>query len=160
MYLGQRRYMFEIFIKILSAIAISAVSSWITVQLSRHKFRTEKMWEKKASAYERVIDAFHEAKKFASEHLDAVYKGCEMDESRDEELRKMAKDARDEIIRASDVGAFILSTEAMGVLEKYEAESQSLPVCDSWHEYLETKFSVTHKYMKEFIAEAKRDLMR
>ncbi|WP_139791164.1 hypothetical protein [Chromobacterium violaceum] len=152
--------MFEVFIKLISAIVIATVSSWITVQLSRHKFRTEKWWEKKVSAYERVIDAFHSSKKFSSEHLDAVYKGHEVEEARDRELRKMAREARDEIIRASDVGAFILSAEAISILAKYEAESESLSRYESWQEYLDSDWSITHKYMKEFIAEAKRDLMQ
>lgn len=47
------------FLKVLPGIAIAAGSSWITVQLSRHKFRSEKCWEKKVTAYERVIQAFH-----------------------------------------------------------------------------------------------------
>ena len=61
----------EIFLKVLSGIAIAAISSWITVQLSKHKFRSERWWEKKVGAYERVIEAFHNSKKFDAEHMSA-----------------------------------------------------------------------------------------
>lgn len=150
--------MIDALIKIASAIAIAGASSWITVHLSRNKFRTEKWWEKKASAYERVIDAFHSSKKFTSEHLDAEYKGREVEELRDQELRKLAKIARDEILRASDVGAFILSPQALGILTKYEKKSEELSDCQTWQEYLDLDWSITDKHMKDFIAEAKKDL--
>lgn len=150
--------MIETIIKILSAIAIAGASSWITVQLSRHKFRTEKWWEKKVSAYERVIDAFHSSKKFTSEHLDAEYKGHEVEESRDQELRSLAKKARDEILRSHDVGSFILSPNSLQILEQYEEASEKLSECHSWQEYLHLDWKVTDQHMKEFIAEAKRDL--
>ena len=71
----------EIFLKVLSGIAIAAVSSWITVQLSKHKFRSERWWEKKVEAYERVIEAFHNSKKFDTEHMTAKERGSEVDES-------------------------------------------------------------------------------
>ena len=150
--------MLEAFLKVLIGIAIAAGSSWITIQLSRHKFRSEKWWEKKVIAYERVIEAFHSSKRFSSEHMDASYKGREVQKERDNELRKAAQLARDEILRASDVGAFILSKEALSILAKYEAESEMLLKCESWAEYLDVEWSITHKYMKEFIAEAHRDL--
>ena len=150
--------MLEAFLKVLTGIAIAAGSSWITVQLSRHKFRSEKWWEKKVTVYERVIEAFHNSKRFSSEHMDASDRGREVEKERDKELRKAAQLARDEILRASDVGAFILSKEALGILAKYETESETLSKCESWHEYLDADWRITSKYMKEFIAEAHKDL--
>lgn len=152
--------MLEAFLKVLSGIAIAAASSWITVQLSRHKFRSEKWWEKKVDAYERVIEAFHNSKKFSTEHMNAEYNGREVEESRDQELRRTSRLARDEILRAYDVGAFILSKKALSILAKYEAETESLKECQSWHEYLDESWGLTHKYMKEFIEEAHQDLKK
>ena len=150
--------MLETLFKVLAGIAIAAGSSWITVQLSRHKFRTEKWWEKKVEAYERVIEAFHNSKRFAYEHMKAEYGERKVEETRDKELRRSAQLARDEILRASDIGAFILSKNALSILAKYEAESESPPEYDSWYEYLDADWRITHRYMKDFIAEAHRDL--
>lgn len=152
--------MIDALIKILSAIAIAGASSWITVQLSRHKFRSERWWEKKVDAYERVIEAFHNSKKFSSEHMTAEERGREVSDERDAELRTLAKDARDEILRASDIGSFVLSKEALGILARYEAQSENAPRQESWYEHLDADWSLTNSYMKEFIAEAHRDLKK
>ncbi len=150
----------EIFLKVLSGIAIAATSSWITVELSKHKFRSERWWEKKVEAYERVIEAFHNAKKFDIEHMAAEERGSEVDEARDAELRSLAKAARDEILKASDIGSFVLSEAALKILANYEAESENMPRQDTWYEHLELSWSVANRYMKEFIEEAKRDLKK
>lgn len=150
----------EVLIKIFTGIIIAAVTSYITVHLSRKKFRSERWWEKKVEAYERVIEAFHKSKKFATEHMDAEYKGSNVPEERDEELARQSKEAREEILRASDVGAFILSDTALSILAKYEAESGELHKCKSWSEYLDSDWSITHQYMNEFISEAKRDIAK
>ena len=148
------------FIKILTAIAIAAVSSWITVQLSRHKFQTERWWEKKVAAYESVIEAFHKSKKFSIEHMKAVEIGSEMNELYDLELRKLAEDAREEISKARDIGSFILSEVALDILACYETESINAPREDTWYDCLQADFDRVNKYMKEFIAEAKLDLKK
>ncbi len=148
----------DIFLKVLSGIAIAAVSSWITVQLSMHKFRSERWWEKKVEAYERVIEAFHNSKKFDAEHMTAEERGSEVDKARDSELRLLAKAARDEILKASDIGSFVLSEEALKILAKYEAESENMPRQDTCYEHLDLSWSIANRYMKDFIKEAHRDL--
>ena len=150
----------ELFLKALSAIAIAAISSWITVQLSRNKFRSERWWEKKFEAYEHVIDAFHGSKKFYSEYMRAEQLDLNMDEARREELKNQAKGARDAILKASDIGSFLLSANALSILAKYEAESENIPRQESWHEHLDYSWSIAHRYMKEFITEAQADLKR
>ncbi len=150
----------KVFIAIVTGIAIAAASSWITVRLSLRRFRSEKWWEKKVAAYERVIDAFHDLKRFTSEHMVAEEQLKEIDDARDHQLRELAQKGRDEILRASDVGAFILSEKTLSILAKYEAESGGLLKHKSWYEYLDAKWSITNQYMKEIIAEAHRDLKR
>ena len=81
--------MVETLTKLLVGIVIAAASSWITVQLSRRQFQTNRWWEKKVEAYERVIEAFHTAKLFASEHLEAEYRDREVEKERDTKLRKL-----------------------------------------------------------------------
>lgn len=150
----------EILLKILSGIAIAGISSWVTVQLSLHRFRSEKWWEKRVNAYERVIEAFHNSKKFDSEYMRAEELRREVSDERDAELRKLASQARDEILKASDVGSFVLSKNALSILAKYEAESENMPRQDTWYEHLDLSWSICNRYMKEFIEEAHRDLKK
>ena len=150
----------DVVFQIIVGIVIAAASSLITVRLSRHQFRSERWWEKKVVAYERVIDAFHHSRKFSSEHFQAALKSRELPKEREEELRKLAGQANDEIKRASDVGSFLLSDEALKVLARYEAEVEKLDNCESWYAYLAADLTVTGKYMQEFLVESQRDLKR
>jgi len=144
----------------LATIAIAVISSWITVQLSLSKFRSERWWEKKVEAYERIIEAFHNSKKFASEHMSAEEEGREVSEVRTVELRKLAREARDEILKASDMGSFILSEKALKILARYKSESENISRQQSWHDCLADGWSIADRHMKEFIAEARRDLKK
>jgi hypothetical protein len=145
-------------VQAISTLAIAIFSSWLTVKLSLKRFRTERLWDRKVIAYERVIDAFHKSKKFSSEHLDAEYVNRELPKERDTELRRLAQEAQEEIRRTADIGSFTLSTNALKLLEKYSRESGDDDHIDSWQEHLEHDYTVTDKYMKLFIEEAKRDL--
>jgi hypothetical protein len=51
-------------LQLISSLLLALFADWIAVRLSRDKFRSERWWERKVQAYERVIDAFHKAKKF------------------------------------------------------------------------------------------------
>ncbi|BDU19968.1 hypothetical protein [Dyella sp. GSA-30] len=152
--------LFHVLTTILIAVVSATFSAWITVRLSREKFRSEHWWEKKFEAYERVIDAFHSSKKFYSEHLRASYLDFDLDDGRVEELKNQSLKARDEILRTSDIGGFILSASALSILAKYEAESENMPRQDSWQEHLDLSWSIANRYMKEFIAEAHSDLKK
>ncbi len=148
----------EIVIKIVTAIVIATISSLVTVHLSRSKFRSERWWDKKASAYEKVIEAFHNSKKFHSEHMIAEELNKELGKDRISELKKLASSGRDEIIKASDIGSFVLSERAIKILSRYEAESENIIRQDSFYEHLVLAWEINNSYMKEFIEEAHRDL--
>lgn len=141
-----------------SALAIALFSAWLTVKLSQQKFRLERLWDRKVLAYERVIEAFHKSKKFSSESIDAEYESRELAAERETELRRLAHEAREEISRTADIGSFTLSKQALRLLADYQRESTDDKHITSWGEHLEHNYSVTDKYMKLFIAEAKRDL--
>lgn len=150
----------ELVWKAISAVFIAGISSWITVQLSKNKFRTERWWEKKVQAYERIIEAFNNSKRFDAELMRAEELHREISEERSDELRNAARNARDEILKASDIGSFLLSENALKILAKYEAESENIPRQDTWYEHLDLSWSIDNRYMKEFIEEAKRDLKK
>lgn len=145
-------------LQVFGAMLIALLSAWITVKLSQRRFRDERIWDRKVVAYERIIEAFHKSKNFSSEHLNAQRVNRELSDERDGELRKMASEAREEILRAADIGSFTLSAEALDLLAKYQADSADDDHIHSWHEHLEHDYSTTSKYLKLLIAEAKKDL--
>jgi hypothetical protein len=141
-----------------TGIVIAAVSSWITVQLSPRRFRSERWWERKVQAYKRIIGALHDSKAFANNHLEAVYEVRELGEETIQDLRARAKTATDEIVKAVDIGAFLLPNEALSRLKQYRNEEKKAGNLDDWHGYLEADWDAADKCLKDLIQIAKRDL--
>ena len=141
---------------IIVGIIVAAVSSWITVQLSLRKFRTEKWWELKAEAYSKIIGALHNSKAFADEHLNAHNRGYKISEEKEKEVRRRANEAKEKISKAVDIGAFLLSERALARLKQYQKDAQA--GAEDWYESLEKDWEVTHKCLKDIIEIAKIDL--
>jgi hypothetical protein len=149
---------FNIALNILTGILIAAISSWITVQLSLRRFRAEKWWERKADAYSKIIEALHNAKSFSDHFLDVEIEGRKLPEEREKELRSRAKAASDEILKTMDVGAFLLSDEALSRLRQYQKDADAASNEPAWFLYLEAEWAAADKCLKEIIDIAKKDL--
>ena len=87
-----------------------------------------------------------------------------MDEGRDltkeraGELYKLMHEAREEILRSSDVGRFMLSGTAVEILAKYERQSCPDDPGKDWFEVLEDEWALARVCLDEFIQAAKADL--
>jgi len=143
---------------IFTAIIIAAVSSWITVQLSLKQFRSERWWERKAKAYERLIKALHHSKKFFDDHLKAEYDGKEISDEIDKELRAKSTVARNEIEKVMDIGGFIVCEEALDRLKQYRNEVDKASQRKSWFEYLDASLVATETCINDLIKIARQDL--
>ena len=152
--------MTEIALTLLTGIGIAAASSLITVRLSIKQFRTQRWWEKKVETYQGIIEAFHKSKKYSSEYLTTEIKGREVSEDRGAELVKQSKEAHEEISKACDVGRFLLSDKAVSILDEFKKKYENQPRYDTWWESLEENWSLADRYMKEFIAEAQKDVQK
>ena len=150
--------MTEIALTLLTGIGIAAASSLITVRLSIKQFRTQRWWEKKVETYQKIIEAFHKSKKYSSEYLTAEIKGREVSGDRGAELVKQSKEAHEEISEARDVGRFLLSDKAVSILDEFKKKYEHQPRHDTWWESLKENWWLADHYMKEFIAEAEKDV--
>lgn len=150
--------MTEIVLTLLTGIGIAAASSLITVHLSVKQFRSQRLWEKKVETYQRIIEAFHKSKNYSSEYLTTEIKGRKVGEDREAELVKQSKEAHEEISKACDVGRFLLSDKAVSILDEFKKKYDNQPRYDTWWESLEENWSLTDHYMKEFTAEAQKDV--
>ncbi|MBN1364837.1 MAG: hypothetical protein JW976_08535 [Syntrophaceae bacterium] len=150
--------MFDTALAIFTGIVIAAVSSWITVQLSLKRFRSERWWERKAQAYEKIIGALHDSKAFADKHLEAEYRGGKIAEEKDKELRARSKVAHEEIEKAIDTGSFLLSDEALSRLKQYQKDMEKASDTQMWFEYLEGDLAATSNCLKDLIQISKKDL--
>ncbi len=140
------------------ALLSGFASAWLTYVLAWRRFRTEKWWERRADAYEKIMDALHDAKKFSDVHIDRLSSGGS-DPSEDEEkkLRAQSKAGHDYILRAIDTGRLILPDEALQRLNEYSKENaQNRP--QSWHDYLANDYDIIHRCIVDIATIARKDL--
>lgn len=146
----------------LYTIAVSVVpaviSAFVTVQLSLTRFRFERRWEKRAKTYEDIMEALHHAKAFSAAYLGADYKGREISDDVAESVRARSKAAAQEIEKAADIGAYLLSKEALDRLKRYQDEEDAAGDANHWLEYLDNDWTAASSCLSDFIAIAKRDL--
>ena len=85
-------------------------------------------------------------------------KGREVSEDRGAELVQQSNEAHEEISKACDLGQFLLSDKAVTILDEFKKKYDNQPRYDTWWESLEENWSLADRYMKEFIAEAHKDV--
>lgn len=93
-------------------------------------------------------------------HIKAEQRRMDIEKSREESLLKQATEAREEILRAADIGSFILSDNALAVLKEYESESENIPRQNTWYEHVDLAWSIDNKHMKSFIEAVKDDIQQ
>lgn len=103
-------------------LVIAIVTAWVTVRWSLDRFRAEKLWEMKVTAYRTVIEALHEASKYPEAHFDAAVEGYKVSEETEKELRLSARKASIEILRATESGGLLLPSRVLCRLKKYHEE--------------------------------------
>ncbi len=144
--------------EITKIVLIPVLTAIITVKLSLNKFRTEKWWEKKAETYSGIVDALHKLKNYCEQKLEAEYRPDSIFEGKEEELQYQYKLAYQEVIKAIDVGSFIISNKALTVLLDYENRPRL-----SWNEnplseIIDNDLKYTKLCLEIFKKEAKKDL--
>lgn len=144
--------------QIIVGIIIAAVSSFLTVQLSLKRYRTEKWWEKRAETYTNILGLLHDAKEFSEENMEADLAGRELTEQEDKDLRARSTVCTNEIYRAMDMGQFYFSPEAIARLKKYKKESSEAGMNGDWNTYLVEDFDAAESCLKDIIKIAKSDL--
>ncbi|HAS8420719.1 TPA: hypothetical protein I7738_21740 [Vibrio vulnificus] len=150
----------EFFQQILVGITIASISAFVTVKLSLGRFRAEKVWERKLLAYENVIDAFHQIKKYYDEHYTFSIERTRMSEEQREDLSKAQTKGKADLSRAIDIGGLLLNSSAILVVESYLSDYHNCPVFDFYEEHLDYNWGLADKALKEFIVHAKSDLER
>lgn len=144
--------------KIAVGAATAIIASYATVRLSLRRFYSQKWWEKKADAYSAIIESLHYMKRYFTEELDAIYDGRELSEERKTELRQRAEQAHTELRKRIDIGAFVLSGEAVTQLAEFEKDYKKARGVDSWHDFIEGSWAASDKALKRMRDIAKSDL--
>lgn len=143
---------------LLTGIAIAVLSALVTVRLSLRRFRSERYWDRRVQAYERLIAALHDCKALAEHHLETIYSRTELTKAEDEYLRNRFKATHNEIARAIDMGSFLVSDESLERLRRYHKSKNEGTATPNGYEDLERDWEAVNCCLADLIRLARKDL--
>ena len=145
-----------ILIAFIPSVLVALFTAWVTVKFSMQQFFEQRWWEKKAETYSQIVEALSYLQYHNVEWLDSQIEGKTLSGPKVEKLSEGYFQAKEEIAKASAMGAYIISEDATVALKKlvknFERYSQDM-VAD-----LERDFDLIEICIKEVKSCAKRDL--
>jgi len=144
----------------LIASGLAFLASIIAVVVSIYnarfaRFTLEKWWERKAGAYSRIIEALSDLCYYHQRFRDAAYEARELSEEEKLEVKRYWERGRLEVVKAANVGAFMISPVAEEALKEYLERKIST---EDWFERLDFDYTSTERCLKRIVACAKEDL--
>lgn len=144
---------------IFSDFVIAILAAVLTYLFAIKKFKSEKWWDLKVIAYQRIIEALHKSKEYSSQYSDVALGIRELSPEKENYLKEGTLHATQEIAKAIDVGTFIISEESVVILEQYKKKIDGLGVAtNSWFEYLDESYGLTKDCLRDVKLLAKQDL--
>lgn len=104
-------------IALIPGVVISVITAYVTVQLSMKQFYSQKWWEKKTEAYSNIIEHLSYLQYYFEEWFANGIHEKELSSCDKERLSKGYSQARESIIKAFAIGAFIVSDKTTAALE-------------------------------------------
>jgi hypothetical protein len=135
----------------------------VTLHYALKRFYFEKWWERKAEAYSSILEALHHLKNHADHEL-ASDKVVEPSlrpklEKVLEELKEKMTDGIAEIRKRADIGAFVISEEAVSALHALLNElGEAVKSPKSSNEYFNLVLSAVNRCLDSMRYIAKNDL--
>ena len=148
----------DTFYKIVSAIFIAGVSSLITVFLSMRKFRTEKWWETRVSAYIDLIDSLHSLKEYADVYLGEAVEGRNVGDKEKEKLNADYIMAFSRVRRAANVGSLLFSASAHKEISSCVNGLNAATETDDWATHLIDHHEAMDGVIEKVVEISKLDL--
>lgn len=140
-------------------VVIALVSSGATMVLSQRRFCAERRWEKKLDAYLRIIHALHDMQRYVHELIEEELEGySRLPEERKAILAQRWVEARDELLRARDLGEFLISDEAASSLVDLEHRLRRGRDLQYYFEQLESDAEALENCLNAVKSRGKADL--
>lgn len=131
--------------KFLAQAAIAVIGAFLAAHLSMRRFRSEKWWERKATAYSELVEALHHMKWYPSEHIDAELEQREIPEEDKVDYWRQYKTARRNVWKIADSSAFLVSPKVNEAIVQMERELGEARTADWWFEHAEQQYAAIQK---------------
>lgn len=141
-----------------SSVIVAVITATLTVRLALKRFYAEKWWERKSTAYASIIEALHHVRNYADTNLTLEMLQRDLPEQGMQELTEKLRSAMGELRKQLDIGEFVLSEEAVTVMNKLMVDLDASTNATSWHEHLELKLVAVDSCLSNMRRVARKDL--
>ena len=141
-----------------TAIVVALVTATVTVRLALKRFYAEKWWERKSAAYASIIEALHHVRNHADTNLAFAMRGKDVPEQGDRELTEKLQGAMAELRKQLDVGDFVLSEEAVGIMNTLMTGLDASTSTGDWQVHLTLKLDAVNTCLSNMRRVARKDL--
>lgn len=131
-------------LKLLLQALISVGAAFLAAWMATRRFRDEKWWEKKVTAYGELVDALHRMKWPASENIDAVIENRDVSDEDNEILWQEFKQARRNVWRIAESSSFLISSEVLSAVQTMEQALSSARNAQSWFDHLNEQYGAVN----------------
>lgn len=111
-------FLIDISKSIIPTIIVAILTAVITVRLSIKQFYSQRWWEKKAEAYSEIIENLSLLQFYFSEMFDEGIGLKKINDAQKNNLFNDYKRAKDSLIKASFIGAYIVSEATHEVIQQ------------------------------------------
>lgn len=115
---------------------------------------------RREKAYEEIIVALYDMIKYFRVHKEDYGQGTGLSDDRERELLQEYIRASSSLSKATDIGAFYISQDAVDVLQKLRSREQLDYYNEPRFEFYEQEYKEHDKAMKKLVEVAKHDLKR
>lgn len=132
---------------------------WLSVKMALQKFRTEKWWEQKAAAYDAIIEAVYHGFRFYDEALHAINDDGDVDQVKQEELVRNAREADMEIVRVMTIGTLKVSQAFLDRLKRFRRDENAADEVHDWSHHVLLAYDAHESCLDDLVRLAKEDLL-
>ncbi|MDP4557963.1 hypothetical protein Q9247_09735 [Halomonas meridiana] len=142
----------------LTIISTAFLSSYLTALFAAKRYRDERLWDRKATAYSSVVNALRKSIRYAECYLDET-RGHLIDEvGHSEQKLNEAQTAREEVENIFDIQFIFLCEEAREKLEYFLYNDSHLHGDFGGEELAEADIEKHEKLIRELMTITKSDL--
>ena len=152
-----------VLLSFIGSVVAAVVSAWITARLSLRKFYSEKQWARTSAAYSNIIEAMHHIREHADTNLAFEGKALQIPADGKQKLNAHLQRAIADLRRHRDVGSFVISSEAVGIINGLFAEldkSVEIGSNQSFFEYCDYRVGAVDQALGKIRDAARSDLAR
>jgi hypothetical protein len=123
-------------------------AAFLAAALASKRFRSERLWDRKAQAYSDLIDGLHHMKFYSNENYEAAIESRDLPEDYAEELWQSYKKARNDVVRIAESSSFLIAGEVEVAVKALEEAMGSARHTQYWQENYETRLVAIEECLK------------